>query len=110
MSKHTPGPWRSDDETDGMKGAFHIPVWAAENTHRLAEVQPYFHTESGEFEFRDEDWANARLIAAAPEMFDALVEAKAVLLEDSRPVKARLEHAILLLDEAIAKTTGENNE
>ena len=61
-SKHTPGPWTSMEDTDGAillktkcRGSFRsIAVIPAEP--RISEY----------------DWANAQLIAAAPEMLEAL--------------------------------------
>ncbi len=55
MSKHTPGPW---EETYGKK------IYA--NGRVVAEVMTH------EREHEDEDSANARLIAAAPEMLAAI--------------------------------------
>ncbi len=84
MSKHTPGPWRADDETDGFQGMNHIPIWAHEDVgeHRLAEVQPHFNEARGDFQFTEEDWANARLIATAPELIDLLQEIHDYTLEN----------------------------
>lgn len=52
MSKHTPGPWAPSDETCNY-------VWSGDTcVARMAET--------------DEKEANARLIAAAPELLEAL--------------------------------------
>lgn len=58
MSKHTPGPWRATLKT----------VTAPETEDRLA-LEVRIH--GGNV---DDNRANARLIAAAPELLEALVE------------------------------------
>ena len=69
MSAHTPGPWRITDRygvlTDqvGIDGRTVCTVWARQQGHRPSGVdtEPW-----------PEGEANARLIAAAPELLDAL--------------------------------------
>lgn len=65
--KHTPGPWVVEGlvESNGV-GAFRIV--SPDNTHAVADVY--------EIEGRE---ANARLIAAAPEMLEALINARSLL-------------------------------
>ena len=55
MTKHTPGPWRYVD------GYFDCDVWAGNKMVLSYERHP-----------TDEDRANARLMAAAPELLEAL--------------------------------------
>jgi hypothetical protein len=57
VDKHTPGPWEAKRETDYVPAQ----VWAA--GRQLAEVYG---------ESREPRAANARLIAAAPELLKAL--------------------------------------
>lgn len=60
MSKHTPGPWETDDENQ---------ICAANRV--IARVQ---------YNNSDHEWdANARLIAATPELLAALEKAMVVL-------------------------------
>ena len=61
--KHTPGPWRA------------VSMWADDADSVVAEtswfcvmVEPSLH----DYENKEVDEANARLIAAAPEMLEAL--------------------------------------
>lgn len=54
-NRHTPGPWRI-----GEDGRFGISVWGEEH---VADVKTYE---------RDARKANARLIAAAPDLLEAL--------------------------------------
>jgi len=72
MSKHTPGPWKvaggpSWEETEAC---YHIvdskKGWVAQLWNKYEE----------DFKSREESKANARLIAAAPEMLEALEKVK----------------------------------
>ena len=72
MTKHTPGPWRAEiscDETGAPQKCWWI---SAKGDVDIGET-------SGE-KRSDEEAANARLIAAAPELYEALKEALPVLL------------------------------
>jgi hypothetical protein len=60
---HTPGPWEADDESIYAKNA--DGSW-----QQVAEL-PGWRTNKGEV-MSDTDHANARLIAAAPDMLAAL--------------------------------------
>lgn len=68
MSEHTPGPWRTDQNHDVTI----IEIWSA-TERKIGEIYEDDYAVLG-----PEDWANARLIAAAPEMLEAL---KAVIKE-----------------------------
>ena len=59
QAKHTPGPWVEQPEPDGA-----FTIWAGER--QLSEIQPDDMGDALPAE------ANARLIAAAPELLDAL--------------------------------------
>ena len=85
MSKHTPGPW-------GLVGNFNVVGASRERT--VATCGGYSDNRPGTF---DENCANARLIAAAPEMLGAL---KACL----RQVQT-IEH-VRIIEAAIAKAEG----
>lgn len=57
MSKHTPGPWSPPQEPNGKGMGWRAgPCWLGQNSHS------------------EETAANARLVAAAPELLVALVE------------------------------------
>jgi len=88
MSKHTPGPWK----------ATAMRVTAPETNDRLAlDVQ----INGGN---RDGNKANARLIAAAPELLDALETLlNRIELESCRPIKWP---AFIAGRAAIQKSTG----
>lgn len=62
QAKHTPGPWR----TDGFHGRIE-KITPQEDSGVCVAVMPMW-----EAEYEAEKNANARLIAAAPEMLEAL--------------------------------------
>lgn len=102
MSKHTPGEWDVNQFSD-LDGDFHVQVVLKSNGCPLAHM----------YECGSETKANARLIAAAPELLEALQAAKNSLVafkflpghgnawEDSD------EENLQAVDAAIAKATGE---
>jgi hypothetical protein len=68
-SKHTPGPWKAQPREfpEGqwfLEGQWEV-VSTCENERLIAEAAPHIDSDSEE--------ANARLIAAAPELLEALV-------------------------------------
>ena len=107
-AKHTPGPWAIRDHW-ADDGAFEVyPTrggkkpkfgeWAA-----LAEVREYGPDEAPEAE------ANARLIAAAPDLLEALKESRMKLqwFAESYPHDIAAPNFFASIDAAIAKATGE---
>jgi len=95
MSKYTPGPWRATQRT----------VTAPETEDRLGlEVRVYGGNS-------DDHRANCRLIAAAPDLLDALMELNARLLRCSAlgisSAEAYDSFYQGIAQEAIAKATGE---
>lgn len=61
MSKHTPGPWHTDDAPE------HAIAVCTNSGETVADVFPNADAQSGVTTY-----ANARLIAAAPELLEAL--------------------------------------
>ena len=88
MSKHTKGPWEAADRGDysDLDGSSRVILG---DDRRIAIVQ-----HKGD----EEDEANARLIAAAPDMLEALEEIRRMWGLIWMPGRAR---------EAIAKARGE---
>ena len=87
MSKHTPGPWKVNyAKFNEVKTSDGARVATCSNLNGLVNLQ-----------------ANARLIAAAPELLDALIEC----LECEFAVTDK--SAIAKAQAAIAKATGANN-
>lgn len=84
MSEHTPGPWRVEKFNDTKSWS----IYANGGTHSLASIR---------------DAANARLIAAAPELLQALRDARESLIaRGADPVISVLRE----INAAIAKTEG----
>ena len=88
MSKHTPGPWEptNSDDLDDPPG--NVVCTLGDGWYVSSEHEPT----------RDSNEADARLIAAAPEMLDALEAAAHVL-----PLGEEYNAVV----EAIAKAKGE---
>ena len=63
MRKHTPGPWAVEDSIDG-------PIVYSEKTEVIISDCKNFAVPSGSI--HEQCSANARLIAAAPDLLDAL--------------------------------------
>ena len=94
MTQHTPGPWAVADWSKGPNGeasSYHpFPVIAGSNGHGVAEV----------LMGQKKGMANARLIAAAPELLEACRVALAGLLPYEKSVSRNN------LEAAIAKAEG----
>lgn len=91
MNKHTPGPWTFyDDRGDGKTGRIEI-VAMGKTVARIYNSVPA------------EDVPNARLIAAAPELLDALQTILNIALMDegalARTIKAEARTALAKLKE-----------
>ena len=94
MAKHTPGPWRIVGDDEGCKS---IEAYG-EDEHGIFSVSEIGFTDGIE---EGEDKANARLIAAAPDMLNALKYIKRCKLYGPA------DQAWELIDAAIAKADGE---
>ncbi len=95
MSKHTPGPWRVEVDTDPE--ASWERKWPTINAEKYEVVgcEGFY----GDYET---DMANARLIAAAPDLLDALVQ----FVDEFEGCYADGEPAMIKARAAIAKATG----
>ena len=94
MTKHTPGPWNFyDDSNDGKTNRIEI-VAVGKTVARIYHSVPA------------EDLPNARLIAAAPDLLNAL---KRILDEPNNTMSdgKALKEIIRIARAAIAKATGE---
>lgn len=76
QAKHTPGPWSQTKNTPSLIEAIHH----GEMTTIAQALEP-----EGSASIPDK-WANARLIAAAPELLEALEAALRGLTHDSHPM------------------------
>lgn len=92
MSAHTPGPWTV--KLTGMRGSFHIPE-AQKHEAKAADVDDVDgYTVSS---------ANARLIAAAPELLEAL---RYVMEDEINGIPRASSSCRRVVAAAIAKATG----
>jgi hypothetical protein len=89
VAGHTPGPW----STDGLQ------ICCDTGIHIIAECSEWLP------EFRDERRANARLIAAAPELLEALQRLSALTPGAANAADARSLHMTVkaIADEAVSK-------
>lgn len=95
--KHTPGPWSAEPMEDGCSVAY-----------RINDASGYEVAVTSGRDSDGEEAANARLIAAAPDMLAALKEARDLLAGDLTGVEwKRACHAFVAkADAAIAKAEG----
>jgi len=95
MSKHTPGPWRVAPPSVGR-----FKVCTVEGGKIVGEASNY----------NEQADANARLIAAAPELLVAAQDAFSILCHLDEPIPyERIAECIEDLRAAIAKATGEQS-
>jgi hypothetical protein len=99
MSAHTPGPW-TDESGDGSKwGVFDADGRAVALAQQIVSLRVDV--------YQAERTANARLIAAAPELLAALVAMNTLAKGPSAGVtQAQKREVIAAADAAIAKAMG----
>ena len=108
-AKHTPGPWTFSKHIDGLCNVtFDIcQEDGAPYTSSLSDVAycSVFHTYVDEYINIQE--ANARLMAAAPELLAAAKLIVDYYDQSYSPVTSALENAVNAAKQAIAQATGE---
>lgn len=102
--KHTPGPWRVVRDRNGA-----ATMILSSQKDEDGDELPVIDYEHGGYTYAYE--ANARLIAAAPDMYEALKEAREALateikFEISASVAESLEATIAQIDAALSKAEG----
>lgn len=100
MGKHTPGPWVAHDGT--QHGGRRWGCWDV-----FADDKPGTYV-AGVNRDNPDDEANARLIAAAPELLKAAERAERMLAEVT-PANSYAGSPLAELRTAIAKATGESH-
>jgi hypothetical protein len=100
MSKHTPGPWVVTDKDNGIE----FGVDTAGGEWGICTVAGGAG-ETLKHDSQDASAANARLIAAAPELLDALKALVGLARMGAAPL-SDYKAALRVADEAIAKATG----
>lgn len=93
---HTPGPWQIEA---GLTGLF----ICAPGTFKTAPTRPVIAETCNQSVSPDEETANARLIAAAPDLLDAL-NGLMLVIETTNPAWKAM-RAVSKAAEAIAKAT-----
>lgn len=98
--KHTPGPWTAQKERFGKNGIFQEI-----NIRGPVVLEESGHTFNPNFVATINNEANANLIAAAPEMLEALERAEVMLLSSK---DAQSDFILTLIQPAIKKARGES--
>jgi hypothetical protein len=122
MSEHTPGPWEIGDETyfhgdrsDGGKSGRSLPLLPIRHADERPfgrEVALVWFSLKDQGPAAETDLANARLVAAAPELLDALAKLTAIVesrfegLEIVALVPGELRTAVKEAKAAMAKVDG----
>ena len=110
-SKHTPGPW--DLHVDEDSGEFQINMGDARTRNSGYQVQQRIEVDFSLYpedgEQWDEAYANMRLIATAPELLEALIEAVSEMaaLKESVGYRGNTLSCLAAARGAISKATGE---
>jgi hypothetical protein len=99
-TKHTPGPWQTLPE-EADKAYIRVRGTRLGSRYKVANVVTLDYAGVHPRE-AEETRANARLIAAAPELLDALRAARKFVVSSHDPVGDELQR----IDAAIAKATG----
>ena len=105
MAGHTPGPWEIDTLTRPAEicTVHHVPTQPTED--RKGQGWIYIRGAIGYWDAdEDEQMANAYLIAAAPDLFDACVE----FVRKFESGEARSKRSYAQMKDAIAKARGES--
>lgn len=98
MGKHTPGPWTVEPPSEQTP---HIWI-TAPTSSGVAKIETCNYDDGQGERLIDEDFANARLISAAPDLLDALIMVRDAD-EDCRqgglptipaPARAKIDRAI----------------
>lgn len=93
-AKHTPGPWKVIDRA--LNGGEGVSIEAENGYTEVCKVNKSYHSRT----------ANARLIAAAPELLEALKEAENWLAEYEDGPDSGLQGLLAQARAAIAKAEG----
>lgn len=101
-STHTPGPWAWGNWIDGKQGAKDsagwVEVWAPQGDDKGLPFIACKH---------QNEIANARLVAAAPDLLEALIAIRRAELEDTAGTELDIIALRAKADAAIAKATAD---
>jgi hypothetical protein len=107
-NKHTPGPWTIEQWQRGSKGLklaiLAPPDASGDNDYQVAVVSRVYNPLFNETSFPDD--ANARLIAAAPDMYEALKECEVFISGLKLDNTVDLPSCLERINAAIARAEG----
>lgn len=92
---HTPGPWKAENLDDEPYGRITIHRPGAGRS-----IATLWQDDAPVPEWNAEQWANARLIAAAPELLDALKELTEAACEEWYSTRPCLARALIAIQQA----------
>lgn len=110
---HTPGPWLIETTTKGFEVCTLHGVERQPTEDRLGQswvyVRPASMVRNGEWHWPNEteQFANARLIAAAPELLEVLKRLRAASTSIRDDIESETVAALAEADAAIAKAEGQ---
>lgn len=107
MSEHTPGPWRILEWANERKGFIAI-VGPSDPPEHVSDVFPFGKRAEGQPLAQHQ--ANARLIAAAPELLNALQELLHDAFEDAHPEGVKKARAAIAKAEGAALASSERDQ
>jgi hypothetical protein len=107
--KSTPGPWEILGEDRGADDVPYIEISSGEcgtpSFKSIAFVQSQFDGANDDWKITDADLANAHLLAAAPDLYEALVIARGEIARVHQLRSARPQ-----IDAALSRARGEGGE
>jgi len=102
---HTPGPWFNNRSDRTIRSVHNMRAWQREGENQKQFVICKFPMRDANYPISHEEWeANARLIAAAPELLKACKAAVVSMSDDA--YYQYMKHVIQTLEIAIAKVEG----
>lgn len=101
MSKHTPGPWFAEKHLNHATKKHVISIQTRKKFDDMSEDDD--PTIAGIHSTDKVDWHNANLIAAAPTMYEALIDVRRAL------ELANFTGELAVVDAAIAQAKGESS-
>lgn len=105
MLKHTPGPWKLLSE-DSQDRSFDV-ISSCPTAWDIAKVHGFCGFRRGNENYSETN-ANARLIAAAPDLLAALIEARSELEQYEAMISGE-HYSSPTINDAISKATGEDS-
>ena len=115
MSKHTPGPWYAEIDEPLRDHSLAVTTGEGATGDWIASARPILNNETSAYDGPLQE-ANARLIAAAPDLYEALAVLHTLLDFDDEVVAGvaivtenpdRINHAFKVARAALRKARGE---